>query len=754
MKHAINTICFAAVLSLLGSTAFAQSKDDSSQGTKAHELNPVVVTGTGTYHRADNSPVAVKVISAKELKDAQVTTLEEALTRLTTNVTTHTNGMGTFVNFNGISDDYIIILENGKRVSGDDRWARLSLANVKRIEIYSGAASALYGSDAIAGVINVITDEGRDAVSASSGTQFRSKGRLDQDINVDATIGRFSTHTTYTHHQADNWQVNHYQAFDEDGTEVLKLTGRPMSTGFHSNNISEKLDFRLNDQWSFYIRGSYYDNQTDRPQSATYFTQKKNTAPSHVPSSHSPSAAPSSPLSSSSSPFSSPFSPFSSPSVPLSPLSSPSAPFWLGAARTRADSSPFTYTQKAAYTYDLHHTSYLYGVGARWTPNSRIHLYLDIYSDNFSSKYDYWQTAEKESYEETRKRTHYVNETLRGIFRLASWNKLSAGAEFVQESLNSQSDNIDFETTNTYNLFAQDEVQIVRGLEGVVGLRYTQNDNIGAALTPNAGLFFHTGGFRLRANYAGGYRTPTLSQLYATDQAKTASRYTLYNTELKPEKNHFVNVNAEYSNEWMSVSVTGFLNKIRDMINYRTMTQSEVDADAHLTAISADGWTTIRQRDNIDKATLRGISASVKLLLPYGFTIGGGYTFTDSEAETQTLDKKTQQYVVTTSPVDKSVRHVGNVLASWDQTWNNYHLNVTINGHIQGQRYSSTYGYADAISQWDLMTRHTIALRNFTLEPGLGIENIFNQRDTSPWNSNFSTINPGRSLTLSLRMRY
>ena len=749
MKHAINTICFAAVLSLLGSTAFAQSKDDSSQGTKAHELNPVVVTGTGTYHRADNSPVAVKVISAKELKDAQVTTLEEALTRLTTNVTTHTNGMGTFVNFNGISDDYIIILENGKRVSGDDRWARLSLANVKRIEIYSGAASALYGSDAIAGVINVITDEGRDAVSASSGTQFRSKGRLDQDINVDATIGRFSTHTTYTHHQADNWQVNHYQAFDEDGTEVLKLTGRPMSTGFHSNNISEKLDFRLNDQWSFYIRGSYYDNQTDRPQSATYFTQKKNTSsPSSPSSSHSPSAAPF--PSSENLPF------------PSAPLTSPR----LGAARiraefpsrpefpTRADSSPFTYTPKAAYTYDLHHTSYLYGGGARWTPNSRIHLYLDIYSDNFSSKYDYWQTAEKESYEETRKRTHYVNETLRGIFRLASWNKLSAGAEFVQESLNSQSDNIDFETTNTYNLFAQDEVQIVRGLEGVVGLRYTQNDNFGAALTPNAGLFFHAGGFRLRANYAGGYRTPTLSQLYATDQAKTASRYTLYNTELKPEKNHFVNVNAEYSNEWMSVSVTGFRNKIRDMINYRTMTQAEVDADANLTAIRADGWTTIRQRDNIDKATLRGISASVKLLLPYGFTVGGGYTFTDSEAETQTLDKKTQQYVVTTSPVDKSVRHVGNVLASWDQTWNNYHLNVTINGHIQGQRYSSTYGYADAISQWDLMTRHTIALRNFTLEPGLGIENIFNQRDTSPWNSNFSTINPGRSLTLSLRMRY
>jgi outer membrane receptor for ferrienterochelin and colicins len=705
MKHSINTICFTAVLlHICGGTAFSQTNSDTLRSTTAHELNPVVVTGTGTFHRADNSPVAVKVITAKELKDAQVTTLEDALTRLTTNVTTHTSGMGTFVNFNGVSDDYILILENGKRVSGDDRWNRISMDNVRRIEIFSGAASALYGSDAIAGVINIITDDSKEPVSASSNTKVMNHGRMDEDINVDVTAGKFSSHTSYTYHQADNWQVNNYQAFDEDGTEVLKLTGRPMSTGFHSHNISEKLEWRFNDQWSLYVRGSYYDNLTVRPQSATYFTQKKNSSTASVDG---------------------------------------------GSAAIT-----YSYTPKTAYTYDLHHRSYLYGGGARWSPNSRIYIYMDIYSDNFQSQYDYWQTADKEAYDETRKRTHYVNETLRGIFRLADWNKLSAGAEFVQESLTSQSDNIDFEAINSYNLFAQDEMRIVRSLDAIVGLRYTQNDHFGAALTPNAGLFFHAGGFRLRASYAGGYRTPTLSQLYATDQAKTAARYTLYNKDLKPEKNHFVNVNAEYSNTWMSVSVNGFLNKIRDMINYRTMIQAEIDADASLTALQNEGWTTIRQRDNIDRATLRGFSASLKFLLPYGFTIGGGYTFTDSEAETLTLDKKTQQYITTTSPVDKSVKHVGSVLTAWDHTWGDYHLNVSLNGHIQGQRYSSTYGYADGFGQWDLTTRHTIVLRNFTLEPGLGIENLFNQRDKSPWNSNFSTINPGRSYIFSLRMKY
>ena len=680
---------------------WAQNETTKDDSLRSQTLNPVVITGTGTFRRAENSPMAVKVISAKELRDAQVTTLQEALVRLTSNVTTHTNGMGTFVNFNGVSDDYIVILENGKRVSGDDRWNRISMNNVKRIEIFSGAASALYGSDAIAGVINIITDEGSDPVKASSSTRILNKGRMDEDIHVDVTAGKFSSRTAYTHHQADSWQVNHYQKFEEGDTKVLKLTGRPMSVGFHSNNISEKLEWKFDDKWSVYLKGSLYDYLTNRPQSATYFTQKKS-------------------------------------------------------------GETYSYTAKQAYTYDLHHRSYTYGGGVRWVPNSRTHIYLDVYSDNFTSKYDYWQTAEKEKYDETRKRTHYVNETLRGIFRLADWNKLSAGAEFVQESLNSESDNIDFETTNTYNLFAQDELKIVKGLKAVMGARYTQNDHFGAAFTPNAGLFYHIKGFRLRASYAGGYRTPTLSQLYATDQAKTASRYTLYNTELKPEKNHFFNINAEYSNKWMSISVSCFMNKIRDMINYRTMTQAEIDADANLTALQAEGWKTIRQRDNIDCATLRGISTSLKLLLPYGITFGGGYTFTDSEAETQTLNPATQLYVTSKTPVDKSVKHVGNVFASWDKTWKNYHLNITINGHQQGKRYSSTYNkkngydsdYADAIGQWDILTRHTVTLRHFTLEPGVGIENIFNQRDTSPWSSNYSTINPGRSYIASLRMTY
>lgn len=685
------------LLYLISVSAAAQTYTDSLRKV---DLNPVVITGTGTYRKAENSPVAVRVITPKQLRDAGVTTVQEALSRLTSTITTHTSGMGTFVNFGGVSDDYVVILENGRRVSGDDRWARASLSNVRRIEIMSGAAGALYGSDAIAGVINIITDSSSQPLSATVSTRAMNHGRFDNDINVTASSGNFSAHTTFSRREADNWQVNPYQAFTEgEGVEVLKLTGRPMSTAFTSNRLSERVEWRINEKWSAYLRGEGYDYATHRPEGATYFTQK------------------------------------------------------VTEDKTTGEKT-YTYTPRTAYTYDLHHQSFTEGGGVRWAPDKNTHVYLDVHSDHFRSDYDYWQTSDKEAYAETRKQTRYTDATLRGIFRLSERNKLSSNVQYVGENLVSESDGILGEHTRTYSLFAQDEIRIIRGLEAIVGARYLYNIHFGSAFTPNLGLFGSVGRWRLRATYAGGYRTPTLSQLYATDQAKTVSRYTCPNTSLRPEKSRYGNLNLEYVGQSLNVSINGFVNNIRDMINYRTLTTAEIDSDPALVELRDNGWTTIRQRDNIDEAALRGFSASLRWILPAGFTLGGGYTFTDSQAKTITLDKKTQTYVEAVTPADKSVKHVGNMMASWDKTWGSYHLCVSLDGHMQGKRYSSTYGYAPAYSQWNLQTRHVFTLSQCTLEPAVGIDNLFNTRDTSYWNSNFSTTSPGRSFLASFTVRY
>ena len=652
-------------------------------------LGQVVITGTGTHRRMTNSPVPIQVITAKDLGNANVTNLEDALVKLTPNVTTMTNGMGTTLSLNGMNEDYMLLLENGKRLTGDDRYTRINIANIKRIEILSGAASALYGSDAIGGVINIITDDTKNAVNVSNYTHYTSKGRFSENINADVNAGKFSSYTSYQRREADNWQVND---LDENGYK----TGRPMSTGFLSDNISQRFAYNATDRLSFYVRGNYYDYNTRRPETATYFKKGK---------------------------------------------------------KKDENGNPI-YEETQAYTYNMAHETYTYGAGAKYMINKSAYIDADFFADNYTSKYDYFlKTGDFERGDkETRKETTYYDATVKGIFKPNTWNKVSTGIEYINENFRSQSDNISFKSMYTIALFAQDEITILRNQQAVLGVRYLYNENFKNYATPNVALMYKLKGFNFRASYATGFRSPTLSQLYATDESKTSSRYTIGNPDLKPEKSNFFSLNGEYTCSRFSISATGFYNDIKDMIDYRVLSDEEI----HQMGLDElhEKFSTIRQRDNVNRAKIKGISVNANIYAGAGFTVGGGYIYTDSEAKTLERDSKTGTDIVVITPVDKSVKNAANVHARWDHDWNNYHLNVNLSGHIQGERYSSTYGYAPKYQQWDLNTRHSFNLDAFILEPGIGIENLFNNRDDRPWNSNFSTINPGRAVYVSLAVKF
>lgn len=675
-------------------TSFSQKSGPDSLAL----LDPVVVTGVDYASQLNKSSLNVSVINVDEMRNSGMTSLQEVMSHLSSSTTIQTNGMGTFVNFNGVSDDYMIVMVDGKKVTGDDRWSRISLDNVERIEVLTGAASVLYGTDAMAGVVNVITKNSGAGVEANSYTKVMSKGRLSQDLGLAFNHKRFSSSTSFNHRQADNWQVNHYQAFDENGQQVLKLTGRPMSMGYRSENVNQVFGWKFSDKFKVNIRGNYYDYLTARPRTATYFTQK---------------------------------------------------------SKKDADGNmTYDYTSKQAYTYDIHHVSYDYGADAEWKLSDKATLIFDVHSDNFTSWYNYWQTEKDEAKEETRKETRLVEENVKGVFDLGKKNRMSFGVNLLQDKLDSETDNIDGKKSNTENVYVQDELMLCEYFNALAGVRYTHNDNFGSNLTPNVAVSAHYEKFHFKAGYAGGYKTPTLSQLYATDQAKTSSRYTIYNTELKPERNNFWNVNLSFQGKHVQAGVGAFLNDIYDMINYRTMTQEEIDSDDHLLALYNEGWTTIRQRDNIDEARIKGLNFNLKLLLPAGFIVSGNYTLTDSEAKTQKLDSKTQKYMVEKNPVDKSVKNAGQVTISWDKRVKNNMLNLSLNGFAQDRRYSSTYGYAAGYGQWDFAAKYAINRNSFVLEPSVGIENLFDKRDKSPWNSNFSTINPGRSAFVGLALKF
>lgn len=620
-------------------------------------MDQVVVTGTGTHKRMSESPVPISVITAKDLKDASITTFEEAMSKLTPTFSFITNGMGTTMSMNGLPEGYVLILENGKRLAGDDTYTRIDMANVKRIEILNGAASSLYGSDAIAGVINIITDDSKNRINIGSNTRYSTKNRFTQSVNADVHSGKFGSYTSYQRQQADGWQLNAFEEVKDKKTEEVKLeaTDKEASTAFHSNSISQRFVYDASNRLSFYARGGYYNSANDRP-----ITE---------------------------------------------------------------------------YKYNILHESYIYGAGAQYIINKSSYINADFFADNFTSSYGYIQKSGnfQPGDEEERKHTRYYNANVRGVFGLGKYNKLSAGTEFVSEYLTSQSESIEKKTMYTMAVFAQDEITISKNLQAFIGLRYIYHENFKNYATPNVALLYNLYGVNLRASYAAGFRTPTLSQLYATDVAKTNDRLTLGNANLKPEKNDYFSFNAEYVHSRFSITATAFINNVRNMINYRTLSPEEAMQYGH---------DEVRQRDNIDKARIKGANIAFSSYLGAGFTLNGGYSYIDAKD------------VHTNKPIDKSLKHAGNIAAMWAHNWNNYRLNVNLNGRIQGERYSQTYGYAPKFQIWNLNTTHTFNLGDFVLEPGVGIENIFNYKDDRFWNSNYATLTPGFSPYVSLRLHF
>ena len=111
-KHTLN-------FSYVGYEAQKYATEGSQSGIRVvlkeshNRLNQVVVTGTGTHRRMSDSPVPITVITAKDISNSNASSFEEALTKLSPNISTYTNGMGTTMSLNGINEDYLLILENG-----------------------------------------------------------------------------------------------------------------------------------------------------------------------------------------------------------------------------------------------------------------------------------------------------------------------------------------------------------------------------------------------------------------------------------------------------------------------------------------------------------------------------------------------------------------------------------------------------------------------------------------------------------------
>ncbi len=143
-----------------GGTAFA-----AEENLQEFSLDTMVVTATRTAMTVKETPSTVEIVDSKKLEQTQAKTLHDALKgALGVNVFNDFQGRSN-VSIRGSESRHVLIMVDGKRLGGEaaynsaNAWDvdRIRMEDVERVEIIRGPAGALYGSDAMGGVINVIT---------------------------------------------------------------------------------------------------------------------------------------------------------------------------------------------------------------------------------------------------------------------------------------------------------------------------------------------------------------------------------------------------------------------------------------------------------------------------------------------------------------------------------------------------------------------------------------------------------------------
>jgi outer membrane receptor for ferrienterochelin and colicins len=153
---------------------------------RVNSLNEVVVTGTAQPVQVQNALSQYRVISKTAIQAQGNITLADALnTQLNMNL--GSDGiLGTNMRMQGLSGDKVKILVDGMPVNGRENGnidlGQISLNNIDHIEIVQGPMSVVYGSDAIGGVINLITKKNTKPFELQAGLNYESIAKYNVDV--------------------------------------------------------------------------------------------------------------------------------------------------------------------------------------------------------------------------------------------------------------------------------------------------------------------------------------------------------------------------------------------------------------------------------------------------------------------------------------------------------------------------------------------------------------------------------------------
>lgn len=548
----------------------------SAVGDSIVNLKDVVVTATRTPKLLKDVPYVTKVITARDIQKVDVNTIEDLLKSLLPGVEfSYSMNQQTNLNMQGFGGNAVLFLVDGERLAGETLdnvdYDRLTLNNVERIEIVKGAASSLYGSNAVGGVVNIITKKQVEKLTTNAYARWsaynsqRYGGSLgfkagaftslfDVQYNTvgDITMpreGDFSK--VYANHA---WNLNEKLTWKP--VSKLLLTGK-LGYFFRERIVSKDSHDRYRDL-NASLKGDYAISKADKLQMVYSFDEY--------------------------------------------------------------DKSDYaTYTAKDVRDYC-----------------NTQNILRAIYSHQFTDV---------------------------GTFIL--------GGDLMRDYLKSYqfADN-GSERQYTTDVFAQYDWNLTDRWNVIGGLRFdyfskSNNQNLSAKL----GLMYKLNNWRFRASYAGGFRAPSLKEMYMN--YNMANVFMIYgNEDLMAERSNNFQLSGEYARKNYSFTASGFYNHFDHRI---TTSWNRV----------LNGMKYI----NMNELQIYGVDLNAMARYVCGISASLSYVYT-------------HEHIQSGEPLTTSTRpHTAVVLLSYDHEWKKWGMNVSLTGRylssLKTEEYTSATSYEE-----------------------------------------------------------
>ncbi|WP_066629569.1 TonB-dependent receptor [Labilibacter marinus] len=537
-------------------------------------LSPIVITGTGTRYRIENVPVQTEIISSKSIEEMSGRNVEEIIASLSSSFDYSSSSMGSYIKINGLGKDYVLVLVNGKRltggIGGNVDLSRINSEDIEQIEIVKGASSTLYGSDAISGVINIITKKPKQKITVTNNTRYGAYQDWKQLNTFSYNKGDWSSKTSFSWKQNDGYQLNdmmynHKWESNKDLPYLIRTYDMPVNKK-KSYTLIQTLGYDVNKKLSLNSEFSIYEKTLFFPFLGRMHNLYYNN---------------------------------------------------LGASV----GGKYKLKEKDFIDFSMDYGNY---------------KYYNEYPYKYNERYITPDGLVRETYYPGDRFKNSEQKNLvvlgKGVFHINDKNTLSAGLEYLGDFLEAKYRLVQDEAeSHTASLFVQDEYELNKKVTLVGGVRVIYHNQFGVIATPKISAMYKTGKFTHRATYANGFKSPTLKELYYYYESQRMGMRRLYlgNDDLKPQQSHYYNISTEYKYKKIRTNLSLYVNRLKNKIDYKIIeTKPE-----HI----RQGIEETKFRYNISDAQSTGFDWSINVGLANGFSLAGGYSYVDARNITEDI---------------------------------------------------------------------------------------------------------------------